>query len=130
MSGARRSGSRRCRPPLRRRASGWQPKRRVGSGAWIRTTIQGFKVPCPAFRRHRKGEAGRIRTTFSGPVKRDLRLPGDERVLQAGRLVWQAFFEGTEPTGRLVVWGGTVAFQLTMEPEDKEEARFIARLAS
>jgi RNA polymerase sigma factor (sigma-70 family) len=35
-----------------------------------------------------------------------------------------------EPTGRLVVWGGTVAFQLTMEPEDKEEARFIARLAS
>ena len=35
-----------------------------------------------------------------------------------------------EPTGRLVVWGGTVTFQLTMEPEDKEEARFIARLAS
>ena len=50
--------------------------------------------------------------------------------MQAGRLVWKAFFEGAEPTGRLVVWGGTVAFQLTMEPEDKEEARFIARLAS
>ena len=24
------------------------------SGAWTRTTIQGFKVPCPAIRRHRK----------------------------------------------------------------------------
>ena len=26
----------------------------IGSGAWIRTMIQGFKVPCPAFRRRRK----------------------------------------------------------------------------
>jgi RNA polymerase sigma-70 factor, ECF subfamily len=36
---------------------------------------------------------------------------------------------GREPAGRLVVGDGTVAIQLTMEPEDKEEARFIARLA-
>lgn len=27
----------------------------AGSGAWTRTTIQGFKVPCPAIRRHRNG---------------------------------------------------------------------------
>jgi RNA polymerase sigma-70 factor (ECF subfamily) len=40
------------------------------------------------------------------------------------------FLQGVEPAGRLVVQDGTVAAERWMELEDKEQARFIARLAS
>jgi len=67
---------------------------------------------------------------FSGPVKREIRAAATKRMAGGGTSDFGLFWPSVEPAGRLVVWGDTVAIQLEMEPEDKEEARFIARLAS
>src|SRR5690606_16304706 len=62
-----------------------------GSGAWIRTMIQGFKVPCPAFRRRRSR-----RPSLANPCPRQHLgqhgagggLPLPDAVVNSAPIVW------------------------------------------